>query len=118
MECGKVLWNKVSMGPYQQKDGDLNSDDEATVRVMACYLGPSKPTTTFVMLDSAGEVMDVLNTGSLSLQSQNVRDQQQRKNDQERVLKFMTDHQPHVIVLGAVNLSCICSRKIYMRLAS
>jgi transcription elongation factor SPT6 len=40
------------------------------------------------------------------LRSQNVIDQQRKKNDQERVLKFMTDHQPHVVVLGAVNLSC------------
>lgn len=48
----------------------------------------------------------MLYTGSLTLRSQNVNDQQRKKNDQQRVLKFMTDHQPHVVVLGAVNLSC------------
>ncbi|KAE9586322.1 putative tex-like protein, HTH [Lupinus albus] len=106
MEYGKALWNKVSVGPYQQKENDLNSDDEAAPRVMACCWGPGKPQTTFVMLDSSGEVLDVLYTGSLTLRSQNVGDQQRKKNDQERVLKFMTDHQPHVVVLGAVNLSC------------
>ncbi|KAI4348564.1 hypothetical protein L6164_009273 [Bauhinia variegata] len=105
MEYGKALWSKVSVGPYQRKD-DLNSDDEAAPRVMACCWGPGKPTTTFVMLDSSGEVLDVLYAGSLTLRSQNVNDQQRKKNDQERVLKFMTDHQPHVVVLGAVNLSC------------
>ena len=106
VEYGKVLWNKVSVGPYQRKDTDINSDEEAAPRVMACCWGPGKPATTFVMLDSSGEVLDVLYTGSLTLRSQNVDDQHRKKNDQERVLKFMTDHQPHVIVLGAVNLSC------------
>ncbi|RDX68890.1 Transcription elongation factor SPT6-like protein, partial [Mucuna pruriens] len=106
MEYGKALWSKVSVGPYQQKENDLGSDDEAAPRVMACCWGPGKPQTTFVMLDSSGEVLDVLYTGSLTLRSQNVNDQQRKKNDQERVLKFMTDHQPHVVVLGAVNLSC------------
>ncbi|WRX12165.1 Spt6 acidic [Theobroma cacao] len=106
LEFGKVLWNKVSVGPYQRKENDINSDEEAAPRVMACCWGPGKPATTFVMLDSSGEVLDVLYTGSLTLRSQNVNDQQRKKNDQQRVLKFMTDHQPHVVVLGAVNLSC------------
>ncbi|XP_065620948.1 transcription elongation factor SPT6 homolog [Quercus suber] len=106
MEYGKVLWNKVSVGPYQRMGTDINSDEEAAPRVMACCWGPGKPATTFVMLDSSGEVLDVLYTGSLTLRSQNVDDQHRKKNDQERVLKFMTDHQPHVIVLGAVNISC------------
>ncbi|KAL5744973.1 hypothetical protein ACOSP7_026119 [Xanthoceras sorbifolium] len=106
MEYGKALWDKVSVGPYQRKDNDVTSDDEAAPRVMACCWGPGKPATTFVMLDSSGEVLDVLYTGSLTLRSQNINDQQRKKNDQQRVLKFMTDHQPHVVVLGAVNLSC------------
>jgi hypothetical protein len=91
---------------HQQKENDLSSDDEAAPRVMACSLGPENPQTTFVMLDSSGEVQDVLYTGSLTLRSQNANDQQRKMNDQEHVLKFMTDHQPHVIVLGAANLSC------------
>ncbi|PPR92538.1 hypothetical protein GOBAR_AA28127 [Gossypium barbadense] len=106
LEYGKDLWSKVSVGPYQKKENDINSDEEAAPRVMACCWGPGKPATTFVMLDSSGEVLDVLYTGSLTLRSQNINDQQRKKNDQQRVLKFMTDHQPHVVVLGAVNLSC------------
>ncbi|KAE8724314.1 4-alpha-glucanotransferase DPE2-like isoform X1 [Hibiscus syriacus] len=106
LEYGKGLWNKVSVGPYQRKENDSNSDEEAAPRVMACCWGPGKPATTFVMLDSSGEVLDVLYTGSLTFRSQNVNDQQCKKNDQQRVLKFMTDHQPHIVVLGAVNLSC------------
>ncbi|CAI0451206.1 unnamed protein product [Linum tenue] len=104
-EYGQGLWNKVSVGPYQRKESDP-SDDDAAPRVMACCWGPGKPATTFVMLDSSGEVLDVLSTGSLTLRSQNVDDVQRKKNDQQRVLRFMMDHQPHVVILGAVNLSC------------
>ncbi|CAA3013552.1 transcription elongation factor SPT6 homolog [Olea europaea subsp. europaea] len=105
-DYGKLLWDKVSVSPYQRKENDANSDEEAAPRVMACCWGPGKPATTFVMLDSSGEVLDVLYAGSLSLRGQNVNDQQRKKNDQQRVQKFMMDHQPHVVVLGAVNLSC------------
>ncbi|CAK9170436.1 unnamed protein product [Ilex paraguariensis] len=108
-EYGQLLWDKVSVAPYQQrKENDVNSEEEAAPapRVMACCWGPGKPATTFVMLDSSGEVLDVLYAGSLNLRGQNVNDQQRKKNDQQRVYKFMTDHQPHVVVLGAVNLSC------------
>ncbi|CAL1390765.1 unnamed protein product [Linum trigynum] len=104
-EYGQGLWNKVSVGPYQRKESDP-SDDDAAPRVMACCWGPGKPATTFVMLDSSGEVLDVLSTGSLTLHSQNADDVQRKKNDQQRVLRFMMDHQPHVVILGAVNLSC------------
>ncbi|KAK9075914.1 hypothetical protein SSX86_004244 [Deinandra increscens subsp. villosa] len=108
MEYGRHLWDKVSVAPYQKKDHDVNSSDdyEAAPRVMACCWGPGKPTTTFVMLDSYGEVLDVLYAGSLSIHGQDTSDQQRKKNDQQRLAKFMTDHQPHVVVLGAVNLSC------------
>lgn len=105
MEYGRILWEKVSVAPYQRKEND-SSDEEAAPRVMACCWGPGKPATTFVMLDSSGEVLDVLYAGSLSIRGQSVNDQQRKKNDQQRVLKFMMDHQPHVVVLGAVNLSC------------
>ncbi|KAG2242872.1 hypothetical protein Bca52824_095280 [Brassica carinata] len=105
-EYGQALWNKVSAGPYQKKEMDISSDEEAAPRVMACCWGPGKPPNTFVMLDSSGEVLDVLYAGSLTLRSQNVNDQQRKKNDQDRVLKFMMDHQPHVVALGAVNLAC------------
>lgn len=73
---------------------------------MACCWGPGMPETTFVMSDSSGEVLDVLYAGSLALQSQNIKDQQDKKRDLEKVLKFLTDHQLHVVVLRAMNLSC------------
>ncbi|KAI3831556.1 hypothetical protein MKX03_029514 [Papaver bracteatum] len=96
----------VSVAPYQRKDTDGRSDDDAAPKVLACCWGPGKPATTFVMLDSSGEVLDVLCAGSLSIRSQSINDQQRKKNDQQRVLKFITDHQPHVVDLGAVTLSC------------
>ncbi|KAD6119651.1 hypothetical protein E3N88_10922 [Mikania micrantha] len=66
----------------------------------------ARPATTFVMLDSFGEVIDVLAAGSLSIRGQSVNDQQRKRNDQQRILKFMSDHKPNVIVLGAVSVPC------------
>ncbi|XP_024981876.1 transcription elongation factor SPT6 homolog [Cynara cardunculus var. scolymus] len=98
MEYGRVLWNKVCVAPYQKKG--------LAPRVLACCWGPGRPATTFVMLDSFGEVLDVLYAGSLSVRGQSVNDQQRKKNDQQRIVKFMADHLPDVVVLGAVNVPC------------
>nr|GEV00404.1 global transcription factor group B1 [Tanacetum cinerariifolium] len=107
MEYGKLLWDKVSVAPYQNKERDNSLDDhEAASRVMACCWGPGNPATTFVMLDSYGEVLDVLYAGAISINGQSANDQQRKNNDLQRLRKFITDHQPHVVVLGAVNLSC------------
>ncbi|KAH9610332.1 hypothetical protein KSS87_005321 [Heliosperma pusillum] len=106
MEYGKRLWDKVSVAPYRRKEREMNSDDEVAPRVMACCWGPGKPANTFVMLDSFGEIVDVLEAGSISLKSHNAADQQRKKHDQQNLLRFMTEHQPEVVVLGAVNLSC------------
>lgn len=105
-DYGRLLWDKVSVAPYQRKENDASSDEETAPRVMACCWGPGKPATTFVMLDSSGEVLDVLHAGSLSIRGQSVNEQQRKRNDQQRVQKFMMDHQPHIVVLGANNLSC------------
>ncbi|KAL8133543.1 hypothetical protein AgCh_008853 [Apium graveolens] len=106
LEYGKLLWDRVCVAPYQRKEQNPSSDEETAPRVMACCWGPGKPATTFVMLDSSGEVLDVLYAGSICNRGQSVNDQQRKKNDQQRVLKFMTEHQPHVVVLGAANFSC------------
>uniref|UniRef100_A0A0D9WI56 Uncharacterized protein n=1 Tax=Leersia perrieri TaxID=77586 RepID=A0A0D9WI56_9ORYZ len=103
MEYGKQLWNKVSVAPWKMK-GTYQKDSD--IRVMACCWGPGKPATTFVMLDSSGELVDDLYAGSISVRSQGVAEQQLKKNDQQRVLKFMTDHLPHVVCIGASNYNC------------
>ncbi|VVB05328.1 unnamed protein product [Arabis nemorensis] len=105
-EYRQALWNKVSAGPYLKKDMDISSDEEAAPRVMACCCGSGNQPNTFVMLDSSGELLDVLLARSLTLRSQNVNDQQRKKSDQDLLLQFMMNHQPHVVALGAVNLSC------------
>ncbi|XP_047948242.1 transcription elongation factor SPT6 homolog [Salvia hispanica] len=105
-DYGRLLWDKVSVAPYQRKENDVSSDEETAPRVMACCWGPGKPATTFVMLDSSGEVLDVLHAGSISIHGQSGNEQQRKRNDQQRVRKFMMDHQPHIVVLGATNLSC------------
>lgn len=106
MEYGKQFWNRVSVAPYHCKENVVAQKKGIAPRVMACCWGPGKPATTFVMLDSSGEMLDVLHAGSLTQRSQNVNHQQRRKNDQQRVLKFMKNYRPHVIVLGAANVAC------------
>jgi transcription elongation factor SPT6 len=76
------------------------------LRVVACCWGPGKPVTTFVLLDLSGELVDVLYAGSISNKSRSVAKQQRKKNDQQRLLKFMMDHQPHVLFVGASNYNC------------
>ncbi|KAK2987756.1 hypothetical protein RJ640_016351 [Escallonia rubra] len=102
VEYGKKLWSRVPAAPYRCKGEHGGLDDGTAMKVMACCWGPGNPATTFVMLDSSGEVLDVLFAGNLNPHS----GQQQRKNDQRCLLKYMTDHQPHVVVLGAANMSC------------
>ncbi|CAA7401540.1 unnamed protein product [Spirodela intermedia] len=104
VEYGKHLWSKVSVAPYQRPDSE--EDEEASQKVMACCWGPGKPPTTFVMLDSAGELLDVLHASSISIRSSGANEQQRKKNDQQRVLKFMIDHQPYAVCVGAANMTC------------
>ncbi|KAJ7982427.1 Transcription elongation factor SPT6-like protein [Quillaja saponaria] len=105
MEYGKQLWNRVSVAPYQC-NGNVSKENGFTQRVMACCWGPGKPETTFVMLDSSGKLLDVLHAGSLTLWLRNMNDQQRKKSDQQRILRFLSNYQPKVIVLGAANVMC------------
>lgn len=107
-ECGAQLWKKVSVAPHTcpKSDADERTEEDQTPRVMACCLGAFKPPTTFVMLDSAGEVVNTLYTPHLNYRG-NSHDQVQRKqNDLHRLFKFLMEYQPHVVVLGAANMQC------------
>lgn len=106
MEYGRQLWNKVSVAPFRPKDPDNDWEGASEARVMACCWGPGKPATTMVMLDSTGEMVDMLYAGSISVRSQAVADQQRKRNDHQRLIKFMTGHKPHAICVGAANMAC------------
>ncbi|KAK1292420.1 hypothetical protein QJS10_CPB17g01754 [Acorus calamus] len=105
VEYGKQFWSKVSVAPCQ-RGNDSTSEDAAALRVLACCWGPGKPATTFVMLDSSGEMVDVLYTSSISIRSRGLIEQQRKKNDEQRLQKFLIDHQPHIVGVGAANLAC------------
>ncbi|XP_047166736.1 transcription elongation factor SPT6-like [Vigna umbellata] len=107
MKYAMQLWNRVSVAPYLK---DV-SDTVQQKGVMACCWGNGKPGTTFVMLDSGGELVDVMHARSLTLRSQQIIDQQSRKNDQQCILRFLTTYQPDVIVIGASNASCLKLRE-------
>uniref|UniRef100_A0ACD5ZST6 Uncharacterized protein n=1 Tax=Avena sativa TaxID=4498 RepID=A0ACD5ZST6_AVESA len=111
LEYGKQLWDKVSVSPWKKKDEgekddeEIDLDDEPDLRVMACCWGPGNPATTFVMLDSSGELLDVLYAGSISSKSRGGAEQERKNEDEQRAVKFMTDHQPHVLCVGASNMN-------------
>ena len=102
------LWQRVSVAPFRRHkpDNEESSVEDTEARIMVCCQGSNKDPTTFVMLDPAGEVLDILFTSHLSIRSKNSGLQKRKENDQQRLLKFMMDHQPHVVVLGASNLRC------------
>lgn len=107
MKYAMQLWNRVCVAPY------LNNESGTAQQkgVMTCCWGNGKPGTAFVMLNSGGDLVDVMHAQSLALRSQNIIVQQSRKNDQQRVLRFLTIYQPRVIVLGAANESCLRLRE-------
>ncbi|CAM0913303.1 unnamed protein product [Alopecurus aequalis] len=112
LEYGKQLWDKVSVAPWKkkderEKDDEIDLDDEESeLRVMACCWGPGNPANTFVMLDSSGELVDVLYAGSICTKSRGGAEDQRKINDEQRAVKFMIDHQPHVVCIGASNMNC------------
>ncbi|KAJ7545245.1 hypothetical protein O6H91_09G112200 [Diphasiastrum complanatum] len=111
LKCGEELWKLVSVAPpVAVPDSDDHSVDDGAPPVMACCWGPGKPATTFVMLDPAGELVDTLHTGYLTIRPNSFEQEQWKRNDQQRLLRFLRDHQPHVVVVGAVNLAC---RQLY-----
>ncbi|KAL6221642.1 hypothetical protein ACLB2K_005038 [Fragaria x ananassa] len=117
MEYGNVLWNKVSMTPaYQHKKDKIKSDEaSAASTVMACCWGEAE--TTLVMLDSYGELLDVLCISPFSWESYYTGDGNYTVDrlgtydEKKRVWKFVADHQPSVVVIGAVKMSCVLIRQ-------
>lgn len=106
-DYGMKLWTKASVAPYKrQKRDEEHPDEDSETRVMACCQGSIKDPTTFVMLDSSGEVLDTLFTSHFSIRSKNPAQMKRKEIDQQRFLKFMMDHQPHVVALGASNIYC------------
>ncbi|CAH8361096.1 unnamed protein product [Eruca vesicaria subsp. sativa] len=97
-DYGQVLWNKASSGPYRKEDDDVP-------RVLACCWGPGNPQTTFAMLDASGELLDVLYTRYIG--SRDEEDRKRKKDDYRGLSKFIKEHQPDVVALGAVNMSCV-----------
>ncbi|KAJ7556307.1 hypothetical protein O6H91_05G078100 [Diphasiastrum complanatum] len=106
--CGNCLWKLVSAAPYSNPLENLEFDGPKKEghRVMACCWGPGKPATTFVMLDSSGNLTDILHTGYLSFLASSPEQQQRKQKDQQQLLQFLQSNHPDVIVLGAANLSC------------
>ncbi|KAI5078919.1 hypothetical protein GOP47_0006590 [Adiantum capillus-veneris] len=96
-ECGLTLWKKAAMAPWKDVSEDGIEDDELP-RVLACCYGDTMNiSTTFVMLDSSGEIINTLHTAHLFSAEKDPR----KQNDMERLEKFMLEYQPQIAVVGA-----------------
>eukprot|EP00252_Welwitschia_mirabilis_P017917 TRINITY_DN3996_c1_g1_i1.p1 TRINITY_DN3996_c1_g1~~TRINITY_DN3996_c1_g1_i1.p1 ORF type:complete len:1701 (+),score=496.98 TRINITY_DN3996_c1_g1_i1:372-5474(+) len=119
-EFGEGLWKKASVAPYKpsnkkENNNEEESEEDSEIRVMACCVGSHNDPTTFVMLDAYGEIVDVLFTMNFSTRSKERGMDKKKENaksamdkrkerEQERFLKFIGIHHPHVIVLGASSM--------------
>ena len=110
-ECGSSLWNKVATAPWGNKHEDHAGDDEAPRVLAACYGGSLKPPTTFVMLDSSGEVLNTLYTPHLVSESQSGENDPRKHNDLQRLSKFLIEYQPEIVVVGAAGQRSLTLRK-------
>eukprot|EP00250_Pteridium_aquilinum_P021264 c25074_g1_i1 orf=411-5594(-) len=95
-ECGAALWTKVATAPWKDVIEDV--EDDELPRVLACCYGDTMMTsTTFVMLDSAGEIVNTLHTPHVFSNDSDPR----KQNDMQRLQKFMLEYQPQIAVVGA-----------------
>lgn len=96
-ESGAALWTKVSTAPWKEVTEEGIEDDELP-RVLACCYGDTMTTsTTFVILDSAGEIANTLHTPHIFSHENDPR----KQNDMQRLQKFMLEYQPQIAVVGA-----------------
>ncbi|KAI4983496.1 hypothetical protein ZWY2020_025362 [Hordeum vulgare] len=115
VEYGKQLWSKVSVAPWKKAD----IIDEMGLRVMACCIDPANKRITFVMLDTSGNLVDVLCTCSIRAKSkdqskyskplQEKEEREKRQPDlfvQKEVVQFVANHLPNVICIGASKEYC------------
>ncbi|KAH7314514.1 hypothetical protein KP509_21G005900 [Ceratopteris richardii] len=96
-ECGLALWKKAAMAPCRVETEEEFDEDDLP-RILACCYGDSpQVSTTFVMLDSSGEILNTLHTPHLFSSEKD----QRKHRDMERLEKFMLEYQPQIAVVGA-----------------
>ncbi|GJP64948.1 hypothetical protein CLOP_g21880 [Closterium sp. NIES-67] len=116
--------------------GEEHGGGQPWLRVMACCWGPGNPATTFAMLNAAGEMVDFIHTGFLCARTGQPKgdtgmggaaggamggagagggggekgEQQvmvmKKREDEKRLMSFVKEHKPHVVVVGGANLAC------------
>eukprot|EP00850_Spirogloea_muscicola_P001600 SM000006S19365 [mRNA] locus=s6:355783:364919:- [translate_table: standard] len=97
-------WNReLDLERERERDAEPLEEDLA-MRVAACCWGPGNPATTFVMLNAAGDLVDMLHAGYLSMGGGGEEHQRRKDGDRERLLTFLAENQPHVVALGGANL--------------
>ena len=75
-----------------------------TYRVLSVIFEAANQNTEFVQLDSNGEVVDFLTWAPCA--ERTVEGRQQKLEQEEKLLRFICEHKPLVIALGAGNVAC------------
>lgn len=115
------LWKFITQRPYKPVIEENSYDEhDSSVRVCACCWGQGgrgQPSTVLVMLTGFGELTDFLELNQFSGFSEpapfedafNVPDvlqDENKKEDAQRVREFLMEHKPHVVVVGAAHMAC------------
>ena len=108
-ECGEALWRRISVAPWRpeirEDQVDEYEDQNIDVRVLAAVWGPGDPPTTFAMLDAEGELVDFLQCPNIAVRAAGKTGSgaavARQQADMDRLLKFMIEHRPHVVVVAA-----------------
>lgn len=109
------LWKYATQAPLKVESGE-EEGEMLEPRIMAVCWGPGDPATTFVMLDSSGNMVDFLPCAHLSgmlkrpvgrrVEDYNLLTDTRKSKDAQRLLQFIKTHQPHVVVVGAGSPDC------------
>ena len=112
-ECGEALWRRIAVAPWmpeiREEHADELEDTSIDVRVLAAVWGPGDPPTTFAMLDAEGELVDFLQCPNIAVRAAGKSGSgaavARQQVDMDRLLKFMIEHRPHVVVVAASSAS-------------
>jgi len=118
---GEAFWKFAIRAPFKPATEESNYDEhESLVRVCACCWGHGslgQPSTVLVMLDTSGELKDMIELkqfsgffASVSAAemdgSADVLQDERKKEDAQKIREFLMDHKPHVVVVGGSRMIC------------
>jgi transcription elongation factor SPT6 len=109
-QCSNNLRSMINRAPFQSDEATNEDDVEHGTKVCAITVGnlQTNVPTEIAMLHPAGDVADYLRLDFLTVRetARNVIELQKRQRDWSELKRFLTDHLPQLIVVGAENMDC------------